>query len=115
MKCKPYQDSAFSRYRIQPFEFGQFFMKMVLDSRKFTFLRLSDSISEDSQVELVQMIVLITLSFTLVHWLRTLVLMPIGWIDPNIAPYYQSAIKTRRFSVEKKNRGAKSKDRCQIS
>ena len=35
-------------------------------------------------------IVLIYLSFTLIPWLRTFFLMPVGWTDVKVAPFYSS-------------------------
>ena len=42
-----------------------------------------------------KLIVSITLSFTLVHWARTFFLMPFGWVNKDIAPFYQSPFRLK--------------------
>lgn len=40
-------------------------------------------------------IVLLNLSFTSIQWLRTFFLMPVGWTDSKIAPFYSSPFYTK--------------------
>ena len=47
-------------------------------------------------------VVLITLFATFVQWFRTLVLMPVGWVDPKSTPFHQSFAKTRRLTATKR-------------
>ena len=42
-----------------------------------------------------KLIVAITLSLTIVHWLRTFFLMPLGWVNKDVAPFYQSSFKLK--------------------